>query len=211
MRPNDHLIHSAARINYYSMLPDGREVLNRTIPLLRESVLVYLGEVVAAHHSPVRIHEDAAGVVHKPHPADLGWARLVVHYQGSIGNATPPIFEGAFSADGVIYHVMTKENYLRNKSSLDPDISHSTEAMNGLLVVWRESDLMTPEEEYLFKTGHHPMGKVSLPQSCGHDRLEYNTPSQNPIFGRSLSTSSVRHPSQDDSLPTNGGVTSTCV
>ncbi|KAF8807176.1 zinc metalloprotease [Phlegmacium glaucopus] len=211
MRPNDHLIHPAARINYYTMLPDGREVLSRTKPLLRESVLAYWGEVIAAHHSPVRMLEDTAGVIPQPHPADLGWARLIVHHQGS-----PPIFEGAFSASGVTYHIMTRENYLRNKLTLDPHIIHSTETIDNPLVIWRESDVMTPEEEHFFKTGLHPTGKVSVPQSCGHDRLEYNTPSQNPMLKRPTSPW-LNHPlyprfldesihRRDDSLPTNGGM-----
>ena len=219
MRPNDHLIHPAARINYYTRLPDGREVLSRTKPLLRESVLAYWGEVIAEHHSPTRMLQDTAGVVPQPHPADLGWARLVVHHQGSTENGTPPLFEGAFSANGVIYHVMTKENYLRNKLDLDPSIIHSTETIDDLLVIWRESDVMTPEEEYFIKTGRHPTEKVLIPQSCGHDRLEYNTPSQSLMLSR-LSSPSPLYPQflnepifrRDDSLPVGGSaIGSKCV
>jgi hypothetical protein len=208
MRPNDHLIHPAARINYYTRLPDGREILSRTKPLLRESVLAYWGEVIAEHHSPVRMLEDTAGVIPRPHPADLGWARLIVHDQGSIETGTPPVFEGAFSVNGVIYHVTTRENYLRNKLSFDPPI----EIINNMLVIWRESDVMTPEEEYFFKTGRHPTEKVSVPQSCGHDRLEYN---QNPMLSTPSLASPLHrllHPQflnetifrRDDSLPTTG-------
>lgn len=221
MRPNDHLIHPAARINYYTRLPDGREVLSRTQPLLRESVLAYWGDVVAVHHSPTRMLENTAGVVPRPHPADLGWARLIVHHQGSTENGTPPIFEGAFSANGVVYHIMTKENYLRNKLDLDPPISHPTEAIDDPLIIWRESDVMTPEEEYRVETGRHPTGKVSVPQSCGHDRLEYNTLSQNPMINRPTSPwlDHLLYPRflndpvyrRDDSLPTNGGIGSKCV
>jgi hypothetical protein len=212
MRPNDHLIHPAARINYYSRLPDGREVLNRTIPLLRESVLAYWGEVIAEYHSPARMLEDTAGVIPRPHPANLGWARLIVHHQGNVENGIPPIFEGAFSVENEIYHLTTKENYLRNKHSFDPPI----ETINSLLVIWRESDVMTPEEEHFVKTGHHPTEKVSIPESCGHDRLEYNSPSQNPILNRPPPPSPLHrllYPQflnetknfrRDDSLPTSG-------
>jgi hypothetical protein len=215
MRPNDHLIHSAARINYYTRLPDGREILNRTKPLLRESVLAYWGEVIAEHHSPVRMLEDTAGVIPRPHSADLGWARLIVHHQGSTQLGTPLIFEGAFSVKGVIYHVTTKENYLRNKLTFDPPV----EAINNMLVIWRESDVMTPEEDYFLKTGRHPTEKVSVPQSCGHDRLEYN---QMPMLSRPPSPSPLHrllHPQllngtifrRDDSLPTTGASQSKCV
>ena len=212
LRPNDHLIHPAARINYYTKLPDGQEVLNRTEPLLRESVLAYLGEVIAEHRSPARMLEDTAGVIPRPHPADLGWARLIVHHQSSIEQGTPPIFEGAFSVNGVIYHITTKENYLRNKLSFDPPV----ETIDNMLVIWRESDVMTPEEEYFFKTGHHPE-QVSVPQSCGHDRLEYN---QNPMLSRPPPPlHRLLHPQllnetifrRDDSLPTNGASQSKCV
>lgn len=218
MRPNDHLIHPAARINYYTRLPDGREVLNRTKPLLRESVLAYWGEVIAEHHSPARMLEDTAGVIPRPHPGDLGWARLIVHHQGNVENGISPIFEGAFSVGHEIYHLTTKENYLRNKHSYDPAI----ETINNLLVIWRESDVMTPEEEHFVKTGRHPTGKVFISQSCGHDRLEYNSLSQNPILNRPPPPSPLHrllYPQflnetifrRDDSLPTSGTSQSKCV
>ena len=218
MRPNDHLIHPAARINYYTRLPDGREVLNRTKPLLRESVLAFWGEVIAEHHSPARMLEDTAGVIPKPHPADLGWARLIVHHQGNVANGIPPIFEGAFSVENEIYHLTTKENYLRNKHSFDPPI----ETINNLLVIWRESDVMTPEEEYFVKTGRQPTEEVSIPQSCGHDRLEYNNHYQNPILNKPSPPSPLHrllYPQflnetifrRDDSLPTSGTSQSKCV
>ena len=215
MRPNDHIIHPAARINYYTRLPDEREVLNRTKPHLRESVL---GEVIAEYHSPARMLEDTAGVIPQSHPADLGWARLIVHHQGNVENGTPTIFEGTFSVNGEIYHVTTKENYLRNKHSFDPPI----EAISNLLVIWRESDVMTPEEEYFVKTGRHSTEKVCIPESYGHDRLEYNSPSLNPTFNtppplspldRLLypqNLSEIMFP-RDDSLPTSGMSQSKCV
>ncbi|PPQ90437.1 hypothetical protein CVT25_014955 [Psilocybe cyanescens] len=183
LRPNDHLIHSAARIHYYTTTSDGREVLSHTVPLLRESVKAYLGEVVAPYHSPTRMREDAARVVPQAHPADLGWARIMIHQQGDDDRRLAPLFEGAFSAHGVIYHIMTKENYLRNKLELDPQLSEPVDDTDANLVVWRESDVMTPEEEHLAKTGKlHPSEKIVTPLSCGHDRLDYNNPAQNPML-----------------------------
>ncbi|KAF8971590.1 zinc metalloprotease [Flammula alnicola] len=185
LRPNDDLIHPAARIHYYKTLPDGRDVLSHTEPLLRESVKAYLGEVVAAYHSAARMREDAAAVIHHPHPADLGWARIMVHAQGDTERGINPIFEGAFSANGVIYHLMTKENYLRNKLELDPQLSEPVDDTDANLVIWRESDVMTPKEEHFAKTGvNFPSEKVIVPQTCGHDRLEYNNPAQNPMLTR---------------------------
>ncbi|KAF9042058.1 Metallo-peptidase family M12-domain-containing protein [Panaeolus papilionaceus] len=182
LRPNDHLIHPAARIKYYTTLPDGREVLTSTEPLLRESIKAYWGEVIDASHSPERMREDAAGVIPQPHPADLGWARIIVHYQGDTETGSPPIFEGAFSARGVIYHIMTKENYLRHKLELDPFLAEPIDHTDENLVVWKESDVMSPEEEYRARTGIYPTAPVNVPQSCGHDKLHYNDPDQHPMF-----------------------------
>jgi hypothetical protein len=146
-------------------------------------VKAYLGEVVAAHHSHTRMREDVTGAVHYPHAADLGWARIMVHNQGDTAHALAPVFEGAFSANGVIYHLMTKANYLRTKLDLDPLLSEPVDDSDPNLVIWRESDVMTLKEEHFAKTGEwFPTEKIVVPQSCGHDKLEYNTPQQNPMF-----------------------------
>lgn len=190
LRPNDHLIHPAARVHYYTTTSDGREVLSHTQPLLRESVKAYLGEVIAPYHSPARMREDAAGVVPQLHPATLGWARIMVHKQGDADNGLAPVYEGAFSVKGVTHHIMTKENYLRNKLALDPELSDDVEITDSSLVIWRESDVMLPEEEHFAKTGiRNPSGTIVPPQSCGHDRLEYNNPAQHPLLTPSLPTS----------------------
>jgi len=181
LRPNDHLVHPAARVDYYKTLADGREVLSHSEPLLRQTVRAYLGEVVAEYHSLTRMREDAARVYPQPHPANLGWARIMVHHEGDADSGIAPVFEGAFSARGVVYHIMTKENYLRHKQELDP----SPEALNHIdsrLVVWRESDEMSLEEEHFAKTGSHPTKPIIAPQSCGHDRLQFNDPTQNPML-----------------------------
>ncbi|KAJ7139500.1 Metallo-peptidase family M12-domain-containing protein [Mycena epipterygia] len=177
LRPNDHLIHPAARINYYSTSPDGTSYISRTKPLLRESVKAYWGEVIHADHSDTRMREDTAGVVPVPHPAELGWARIMVHHQGDIDQRIAPVFEGAFSVKGVVYHVATKDNYLRHKRPLDIDVSEPLDVVDSALVIWRESDMMSAEEHAAL-TGEH----VS-PETCGHDRLSFNTdPAQNPIL-----------------------------
>ncbi|KAF7319827.1 Zinc metalloprotease [Mycena kentingensis (nom. inval.)] len=177
LRPNEHLIHPAARVKYVSLGPDGSSV-TRTKPLLRESVKAYLGEVVHPEHTEQRMREDAAGVVPAPHPAELGWARIMVHHQGDIDAGRAPVFEGAFSSNGIVYHVATKDNYHRNKRPLDPD-AESFDIVDSELVIWRESDIMTAEEE-LIAHGHLP---PPVPQTCGHDKLAFNTdPAQNPIL-----------------------------
>ena len=185
LRPNNDLIHPAARIHYYTTTPEGKDVLSHTVPLLRDSVKAYLGEVIAPHHSPARMREDTAGAVPRPHSATLGWARIMVHHQGNANLGRAPIFEGAFSANGNIYHIMTKDNYMRHKLDLDADLDEDVDESDENLVIWRESDVMTVAEEHLAKTGKaYPVEGVPQPQSCGHDRLQYNDPSQHPILSR---------------------------
>lgn len=218
LRPNDHLIHPAARINYYAITESGQHVITHAEPLLREFVKAYLGEVVDVHNSSARMREDAAGVVPRPHSADLGWARIMVHHQGDADKNIAPVFEGTFSANGIIYHIMTKENYNRHKHDLDPE---TVQPLHGAseMVIWRESDVMSFEEDYTAKTGRSVIGKAALPQSCGHDRLDYNTnPVQNPMLPHTATASSswfdhLVNPSgnesvfrRDDAPTSNGGM-----
>jgi len=181
LRPNDHLVHSAARVNYYTRLANGQEVLSHSEPLLRHKIKVYQGEVIAAHHSAVRMREDAARMYPHHHPAVLGWARLMVHNPGDLDREIAPVFEGAFSVNGVIYHIMMRDNYLRNKHELDPDLPIESSLSNSNLVIWRDADEMTLEEEHFVRTGNHPTNSLLSPQSCGHDRLDFNN-ARNPVI-----------------------------
>ncbi|KDQ17689.1 hypothetical protein BOTBODRAFT_29847 [Botryobasidium botryosum FD-172 SS1] len=171
LRPNDHLIHPAARVNYYRNSPDGGPaILDRTEPLLREAIKVYWGEVVHPDGTSQRMREDAAGGVHRA-PGDaphvLGWARIMVHDQGDSDSGTEPVFEGAFTVNGVAHHVVTKENYLRNKHELDPEVGASTDDPLGHLVIFRDSDLISEEDAEV------------APMTCAHDSLEYNVDEDN--------------------------------
>lgn len=188
LRPNDHLIHPAARVSYYKLDSNGQSVLDREEPLLREDVKAYYGEVIAPHQTESRLKEDAAGVEHRPGlPAEMGWARIMVHHQGDSSNGIPPIYEGAFSANGVIYHITTKENYMRKKHDLDPEVAASSTIIDDHLVIWRDSDAMTPEEEHLVKTGMPAPGPLPVPQSCAHDNLDFNRdPALNPALRKPL-------------------------
>ncbi|KAA1468447.1 hypothetical protein DENSPDRAFT_814694 [Dentipellis sp. KUC8613] len=171
LRPNEHLIHPSARIAYTA--PDGTRT--HTEPLLRSAVRAYWGEVVPAHASPARMREDAARVLPRPAGApELGWARIVVHHQGDVAAGVPPVFEGAFSAGGVVHHVVTKENYLRNKHPLDPEIVEVDGLLDpdAALVVWRDSDVVP------LRAGESAPGRM-----CGHDAHVWNTdPSVNPVL-----------------------------
>ncbi|KZT22093.1 hypothetical protein NEOLEDRAFT_1157893 [Neolentinus lepideus HHB14362 ss-1] len=184
LRPNDHLIHPAARVNYYHTTADGLTVLDRTEPLLRENVKVYWGEVVPEEESPSRMREDAAGALPRPsQQRTLGWARIIVHDQGDITQGTPPIYEGAFSVQGQIHHIMTKDNYLRHKHEFDSPITVFQDEPDSPLIIFRDSDLMSILEEHTLRTGIPPDLSEPLqpPRTCGHDSLSYNTdPNLNP-------------------------------
>lgn len=196
LRPNDHLLHPAARINYFSTTPDGRTVLTRTEPLVRDSVRAYYGDVVSAHHSSERLRLDAARVVPDARNR-LGWARIVVHHQGDPNAGVPPVFEGAFTVDGIIHHISTSDNYLLNKQQLDPEIIDLTHSDAGL-VIWRDSDVLPHHEEETLRLRYGLPPKVSpleRPASCGHDSLPYNTdPFENPVLRHPRSPSSWYDP-----------------
>lgn len=160
-------------------------------PLLRSSVKAYWGEVIHADYSPDRLRADAAGVVvpsPNSDPSELGWARIMVHHQGDVDQGIAPSFEGAFSVNGNVHHVMTKDNYLRTKHSQDPDIAQPMDDTDSSLVIWRESDVMTPSEEHLARTGQPFRADSPAPQTCGHDSLPFNTdPNLNVVLQKPLS------------------------
>ena len=185
LRPNDHLVHPAARIKYYKNGPDGQSVLSHTEPILRENVKAYWGEVIPAHVSPDRLREDTAGVIPRPSGQyELGWARITVYDQGDADTGRPPVFEGAFSVGGVVHHVMTKENYLRNKLHIDPHIQLSDEHPDSNLVIWRDSDVMS-RHEHAKVMGVSAASPAAAGESCGHDHMEFNTdPMQNDAIRR---------------------------
>ena len=184
LRPTENLIHPNAQIHYYTHDADGNQVLSETKPLLREDVKAFSGEVVAEEYTMTRMREDAAHVIHRPHSADLGWARIIIHDQGDSNVGRPPTFEGSFEHQDVIYHITTHENYLRHRKPLEPLPSAAVIGDDGHLVIWKETDLMTGEEELVARFGHLDVDAVPTPEghSCGHDDLAFNKPSQNPFL-----------------------------
>lgn len=124
------------------------------------------------------------------HRDHLGWARVMVHTQGNSKSGSSPVFEGAFTVNGVTHHVITATNYLRNKHYLDPHISISSEHPDSGLVVWRDSDTLAPHEEDIVRVeqGIRPI-RVSpsvRPATCAHDSMNYNTdPIENPALRES--------------------------
>lgn len=133
--------------------------------------------MIDATHTATRLREDAAQVLPQHHPSVLGWARITVHNQGDTELGIEPEFEGAFTINGVLHHITTKDNYIRNKDPLDPDVSTTLNFgdEDSSLVIWRDSDVMSADEEHFARSGDYPRNS-SPPLSCGHDRLPYNSP-----------------------------------
>jgi len=110
----------------------------------------------------------------------------MVHNQGDADAGVAPEYEGAFSVHGDIYHIMTMHNYLRTKHELDIERMEVVDVgLDSNLVIYRESDMMTPEEENLARTGVNS-SSITARTGCGHDHLTYNTdPLQNPLLVKS--------------------------
>ncbi len=173
LRPNDDLIHSAARIRYYSTPTDGRPaVLRETVPILRHTVLAYVGDVVHGDRSDERMKEDASRVWrHSSDPHSLGWARIMVHHQGDAETSDEPIYEGAFMYHGDTYHIMRAEKYMRVKHKHDPQVD--VDPSNPGLVIFRDTDLVETEPHF----------SKPKPSACGHDHLPFNSdPIMNPVL-----------------------------
>lgn len=127
---------------------------------------------------------------HKDH---LGWARIMVHSQGDSKSGASPVFEGAFTVNGVTHHVTTVDNYLRNKHYLDPHVTISNDNPDSGLVIWRDSDTLAPHEEAIvrFEQGIHPIhvSPSVRPATCAHDSMTYNTdPAENSALRESHHT-----------------------
>ncbi|KAJ7585607.1 Metallo-peptidase family M12-domain-containing protein [Mycena floridula] len=188
--PNDELVHPDARIKYYTVDPLTGLTKIETVPLLREDVRAYWGHVIHPEYSEERMREDVAGKVHMDEQGKvLGWARIMVHEfdgdddEGRVGagkasSRHPPIYEGAFSFDGITHHISTLENYLRHKHPLDAELPTPLEEIDGGLVIWRDSDQFDVSDSETRTGSGRETGTT-----CAHDTLAYNTnPRQNPIL-----------------------------
>ncbi|KAF8486694.1 Metallo-peptidase family M12-domain-containing protein [Gautieria morchelliformis] len=195
LHPNPHIFHSSARINYYTNGPHGKAVLVRTEPLLRGNVKAYWGDVIHPDVSHRRMREDTAGGLVNSDAQPLGWARILVHDQGDVDAGLPPTFEGAFSINGDVHHVVTNDNYMRTKHPLDPHLLSHSEDPSSSLVVFRDSDIMSHGEEAQFRESGiqssssdnrwDTVPTSDHPSVCSHDRLDWNSdPGLNPVLRR---------------------------
>jgi hypothetical protein len=102
---------------------------------------------------------------------------------------------------GVIYHVATRDTYLRNRGVLDPHLHPPPAAAqedragpaDDELVIWRDSDVMDPREERSARMEYARERRRSLtlddlyPERprCAHDTLPWNKdPLLNPVLRR---------------------------
>jgi hypothetical protein len=131
------------------------------------------------------LRHDAANIV-SDNKDSLGWARIMVHSQGDVEAGIPPIFEGAFTVNGVTHHITSADNYMRNKHYMDPHISISSNDPDSGIVIWRDSDTYAAheEEELRIKHGLPSTGSPALrPATCAHDSMNYNIDSmENPAL-----------------------------
>ncbi|KAG8743409.1 hypothetical protein FRC10_012074 [Ceratobasidium sp. 414] len=171
LRPNNDLLHPAARITH--LASDG-SVISST-PLLRSAVHVFEGAVVDEAWSAHRLREDAAGGVSRPwgeiSEGELGWARIIVHDQGDPELGTAPSYEGAFSVLGEVYHILTRDNYVRTRGPLDAHPHPDVDELDGTLVIFRDSDMEKPSAK-----------SMAAGETCSHDALRFNMDESHPVM-----------------------------
>jgi len=102
----------------------------------------------------------------------VGWARINVRRDGVL-----PVFEGAFTIMGDHHHIQLKSTYLSTMHVLDPRIEDSDDEY---MVVYRDSDVGQLSHTELRK-------RSESANSCGADRLSFNTDSQHPVHKEILS------------------------
>jgi len=107
---------------------------------------------------------------------NVGWARINVHHDGA-----KPLFEGAFSIDGMHHHIQTDTNYRRTMIPGDPEIAAESEEY---MIVWRDSEITS-------EFGHDDLKRdVHTAAGCSSDELLYNRDENNLLY-RSLEASEM--------------------
>jgi hypothetical protein len=158
LRPTEHLFHPDARVTFQHA--DGS---SSSEALRAEDWRMYQGEVVRPAWIERVWAEEVAGIEHSP-DAFVGRASVMVHEAGENTR-----WEGAFSVDGVNYHVMTRERYERTRTMDDADVA----AFGNDLVIFSDADM-----------GYADGQKHSNSTGCMHDRLPFNTDPAHPVLRR---------------------------
>lgn len=189
MTPTEHLFHPQAKINYLS---SSGEILSSE-PLRAHDHRVYTGEVVGDWSTAQRLEEDRVGGVYHPPGSEAlrgvrGTATIHVHdHPGDKDTETErePKFQGAFYIDGQLWHIMTKENYLRHAQNGDPRIVEVGGPDSGL-VMFMEGDEHDAESDPFMQNSLYGAAKTG----CSHDDLAFNTN----ITGHPVLKDRPRHP-----------------
>ncbi|KAL3899863.1 MAG: hypothetical protein SGCHY_001736 [Lobulomycetales sp.] len=91
---------------------------------LKKNKLLLLGKSTVHLHDPVSGSTQKRSITAHPYAGsvvdeegkELGWARIMFHYDPFVGsNIKTMMFEGAFSQFGEIYHISTVRNYARSR------------------------------------------------------------------------------------------------
>ncbi|KAJ9118663.1 hypothetical protein QFC22_003883 [Naganishia vaughanmartiniae] len=192
MAPTEHLFHPQAKINYLSSAGD---VLHSE-PLRAHDHRVYTGEVIADWSTAQRLQEDKMGGVYYSPESQA--------YRGVRGTATIHVYEhsgddedqsqvsatrfaGNFNVDGQLWHVMTKENYLRHALLGDPlPQVHDIGGPDSGLVMFLEGDEDEERKAPSLQDSARPVAQTG----CSHDNLAFNTN----ITGHPVLKERPRHP-----------------
>jgi hypothetical protein len=186
MTPTEHLFHPQAKINYLSSTGD---VLHSE-PLQAHDHRVYTGEVLGAWSTSKRLEEDRVGGLYYPPGSEAsrgvrGTATIHVYgHSGDDDQEQSTRFQGAFYVDGQLWHVMTKENYLRHAQGGDPEVYDLGE--DSGLVMFMEGD----EHENAAEALAHGAASGKAKTGCSHDDLAFNTN----ITGHPVLKDRPRHP-----------------
>lgn len=174
MTPTEHLFHPQAKINYLS---SSGQVLNSE-PLRAHDHRVYTGEVIGDWSTAQRLEEDRVGGVYYPQGSEdqrgvRGTATIHVHNHHADEESGRPAetkFQGAFYIDGQLWHVMTKENYLRHAQEGDARVMEVGGPDSGL-VMFMEGDEHDAENQPFIQSSRFGAARTG----CSHDNLDFNT------------------------------------
>ncbi|KAJ9101215.1 hypothetical protein QFC21_003434 [Naganishia friedmannii] len=200
MTPTEHLFHPQAKVNYLSSTGD---VLHSK-SLRAYDHRVYTGEVISDWSTAQRLKEDKVGGLYYPPEGQAyrgvrGTATIHVYeHPGDVENQdqfSETRFAGTFNVDGQLWHVMTKENYLRHLQLGDPHPQvHDIGGVDSGLVMFLEGD---EDKQTNTAFSKDPAGRM-VQNGCSHDNLAFNTN----ITGHPVLKERPRHPhSANDIVP----------
>ncbi|KAJ9126030.1 hypothetical protein QFC24_002302 [Naganishia onofrii] len=199
--PTEHLFHPQAKVNYLSAAGD----VVHSEPLRAHDHRVYTGEVIADWSTSQRLKEDKVGGVYyspegQAYRGVRGTATIHVYeHAGDIeeqqGQSSKTSFAGTFNVDGQLWHVMTKENYLRHAQLGDPQPQvHDLGGSESGLVMFLEGDEDEQREAPLLQSSAARLAQTG----CSHDSLAFNTN----VTGHPVLKERPRHPhSANDIVP----------